>query len=224
MIPSGVLIAGGFSVYLYTRLKYEPPAPGFANFTELKQYLHNSPKQRGYVIVEGTVTKLTQNSVRAKEAGIEGASQKVIILTPKGKTSTVCDISTPFLLVDTKGQAIKVTAVHHALKVNQVMEKVRKKQRIVQSSPVTRELMLTFGTRLGLFGYALIEGDEVTPTPKEVDESLSIIVASQKSRRRLLYMCSCFLILSGCTLFVVSFALPVVRVYILLRRLTSVWF
>ena len=205
VIPSGVLIAGGCAVYVYAWLKFEPPVPGFRDFVELKQHLSASPKQRGYVIVEGTVAKLADSSVRSEKAGVEGAARKVMT-TYQGKTSTVSDISVPFLLVDPEGQSIKVTSVDRALRVGLVMEKIWDEPSTKPNIQATQELMLTFGTHLGLFGCALVEGGKITLTPEEVDKSLSITIASRKSQRRLLYTGSCILLLSGIALLVISFA------------------
>lgn len=151
-------------------------------------------------IVEGTVTKLAENSVRSKNAGVEGAARKVLSTTQE-KVSTVSDVSVPFLLVDLNGQSITVIAVHHALRISLVMEKVWEEISRRPNVPTTQELMLTFGTHLGIFGCAALsnpQGDEIILTPAEVDKSLAITVANRKSRRYLLYAGSCLLIFSGC--------------------------
>ena len=201
VIPGGVLIAGGCAVYLYTLHKYEPPASEFKDLAKLKQHLsacepgHSDPN----VIVEGTVAKLAENSVRSEKAGIEGAARKVLS-SSQGKISTVSDISVPFLLIDTNssGQSIRVTSVHHALRVSQVMERVWEEPSTKPGVPVRRELVLTFGTRLGLFGRASLDGaNEVTLVPKEVDESSAVTIAKRRSLRRLLYVGSFILILGG---------------------------
>ena len=202
VLPSGVLIASGCTLYLYTRFQYEPPAPAFENFAKLRQHLlvdGTSPKQRGYVIVGGTVTKAAEND------GIEEASKT----SSKGETSTMSDISIPFLLVDSEGESITVTDVHPALKINLVVGKVKK------------EATMTAETQLGLYGLASIENDQVVLYPSQVGVSVSAIVANQKSRRRKLYAGSCFLVLSGGALFVIGVVLPVIRVYKLLRTLTA---
>ena len=69
------------------------------------------------------MTKLAENSVCSEKAGIEGAARKVVT-SSQGKISTVSDISVPFLLIDPNGQSMQVTSMHHALRVNLVMEKV----------------------------------------------------------------------------------------------------
>ena len=199
VIPGGVLIAGGCAVFLYTRHKHEPPASVFKDLAKLKQHLslcepgHSDPN----VIVEGTVAKLAENSVRSENAGIEGAARKVLS-SSQGKTSTVSDISVPFLLIDTNGQSVRVTSVHHALRVSQVMERVWEEPSTEPGVPVRRELVLTFGTHLGLFGRASLNGaNEVTLVPEEVDESSAVTIAKQRSHRLLLYIGSFILILGG---------------------------
>ena len=99
LLPSGVLIASGCTLYLYTRFNYGPQTPAFENFTKLRQYLlsNSSSKQRSYhVIIEGTMRKMVENGA------MEGGS--------KNETSTVADISVPFLLVDTDGQSVTISA------------------------------------------------------------------------------------------------------------------
>ena len=207
-IPGGILIAGGYAVYLYTRYKYEPPASEFKDLAKLKQHLSKSAPEHSnslYVIVEGTVTKLAENSVRSEKAGIEGAARKVVT-SSQGKTLTVSDISVPFLLIDPNGQSIQVTSMHRALRVNLVMEKVWEEPSTKPGVPARRELMLTFGTCLGLFGRASLGGaNEVTLVPKEADESSAATIAKQKSQRRLLYAGSFILIFSGAAALVISF-------------------
>ena len=198
VIPGGMLIAGGCALYLYTRLKYAQTVSVFKDFGQLKQHLQACDNI--YVIVEGTVTKLAENSVRSKNAGIEGAARKVLS-TSQEKVSTISDVSVPFLLVDLNGQSVRVTAVHHALRISLVMEKIWEEERRRPNIPTTQELMLTFGTHLGIFGCATLsnaEGGEIVLTPGEVDKSLATTVANRKSRRYLLYAGSCLLIFSGC--------------------------
>ena len=210
VIPGGVLIAGGCAVYLYTRYKYEPPASKFKDLAKLKQHLSNfkgAPEHCNYlnVIVEGTVTKLAENSVRSEKAGIEGAARKVVT-SSQGKISTVSDISVPFLLIDPNGQSIQVTSVHRALRVNLVMEKVWEEPSTKPGVLARRELMLTFGTCLGLFGRASLGGaNEVTLVPEEADESSAATIAKRKSQRRLFYAGSFILIFSGAVALVTSF-------------------
>ena len=198
VIPGGVLIAGGCALYLYARLKYVPTVSKFEDFGQLKHHLGACDNLTDRcVIVEGTVNKLAENSVHSKNAGIEGAARKVLS-TIQGKTSTVSDISVPFLLVDPNGQSIRVTTIHRALRISLVMENVWEEKSGTPIVPTTQELMLTFGTRLGIFGCATLSSDEIVLTPKEVDKSLAVTAASCKSRRYLLYAGSCLLILSGC--------------------------
>ncbi len=206
LIPGGILVAGGCAVYLYTRHKYEPPASEFKDLAELKLNLSvGSGRGDSSVIVEGTVVKLGENSVRSENAGIEGAARKVLS-SSQGKTSTISDISVPFLLTDPNGQAIRVTSVHRALRVSQVMERVWEEPSTRPGGdPVRRELMLTFGTQLGLFGCASLNGaNEVTLVPEEVDESLTVTVAKRKSQRRLLYAGSFILVLGGAAALIVN--------------------
>ena len=203
------MIAGGCAVYLYTRHKYEPPASEFKDFAELKQHLSKCQPGRSHdslnVIVEGTVVKLAESCVRSEKAGIEGAARKVLTMT-QGKTSTVSDISVPFLLIDPNGQSIRVTSVHHALRVSQVMERVWEEPSAKPSVPVRLELMLTFGTHLGVFGRASLDRtNEVTLVPEEVDESSAATVAKRKSQRRLLYAGGFILILGGAVALVFNF-------------------
>ena len=210
LIPGGILIVGGCAVYLYTRYKYEPPASEFKDLAELKQHL--SAGRPGFqisdssVIVEGTVAKLAESSVRSENAGIEGAARKVLSAS-QGKTSTVSDISVPFLLTDPNGQSIRVTSVHRALRVSQVMERVWEEPSPKPGGvPVRRELMLTFGIHLGLFGRASLDGaNEVTLVPEEVDKSSAAIIAKRKCHRRLLYAGSFILILGGAAALVINF-------------------
>jgi hypothetical protein len=176
------------------------------DFAELKQNLSvGSGRGDSSVIVEGTVVKLAVNSVRSENAGIEGAARKVLS-SSQGKTSTVSDISVPFLLTDPNGQSIRVTSVHRALRVSQVMERVWEEPSARPGGvPIRRELMLTFGTHLGLFGRASLNGaNEVTLVPEEVDESLTVTVAKRKSQRRLLYAGSFILVLGGAAALIVN--------------------
>lgn len=210
LIPGGTLVVGGCAVYLYTRYKYEPPASEFKDLAELKQHLSAGTGGPGRsdprVIVEGSVIKLAENSVRSENAGIEGAARKVLS-SSQGKTLTVSDISVPFLLTDPNGQSVRVTSVHHALRVSQVMEKVWEEPSAKPGGvPVRRELMLTFGTHLGLFGRASLDGaNEVTLVPEEVDKSSAATVAKRKLHRQLLYAGSFILILGGAAALVVNF-------------------
>ena len=207
VIPGGVLIAGGCAVYLYTRHKFEPPASAFKDLAKLKQHLSKcDPEHRdSNVIVEGTVAKLAESSVRSENAGIEGAARKVIT-SSQGKTSTVSDISVPFLLVDPNGQSIQVTSVHHALRVCKVMEKVWEEPSTKRGVPARQELMLSFGARLGLFGCASINGsNEVTFVPEEVDKSSAVTSVNRRSQRQLFYAGSFLLIFGGIAALVINF-------------------
>ena len=66
--------------------------------------------------------------------------------------------------------------------------------------------MLTFGSRLGLFGCASLGGaNEVTFVPEEADESSAATIAKQKSQRQQLYAGSFILIFSGAVALVISF-------------------
>ena len=72
--------------------------------------------------------------------------------------------------------------------------------------PVRQELMLTFGTHLGLFGRASLDGvNEVTLVPEEVDKSSAATVAKRKCHKRLLCAGSFILILGGAAALVVNF-------------------
>lgn len=212
VIPGGVLVAGGCAVFLYTRLKYEPTASEFKDFGQLKYHLLNCDNHKSNVIIEGTVTKLAENSVRSKNAGIEGAARKVLA-TVQGKSSTVSNISVPFLLVDSNGRSVRVTAVHQALRISLVMEKVWEDAGSGRPNiPATREQMLTFGTRLGIFGCAILsKADEITLAPEEADESMAVTSSSRKSRRRLLYAGGWLLVLSGCAVLAINFANPLFK-------------
>ena len=191
VIPGGMLIVGGCAVYLYTRLRYEPPTPEFKDFHLLQQHLLQCKNRRDNVIVEGIVTRLGDRSVRSEKAGIEGAARKVTT-TKEGKTSTSSDISVPFLLVDANGRSIKITSVENALRISNVMDNVW------DEPNDQRELMLKFDTTLGLVGPAsLSQSDEVTLIPEEADKTLAISAANQRYRRRLLYAGSAVMILGG---------------------------
>ena len=212
VIPSGVLIFGGFAVYIYTRIKYEPPV-AFENFAKLKQHLLSKPstKQRGNVVVEGTVGELTHSSAQDESESVEGMSKAA---------SLVCNTQSTvlFLIVDSKGESITVrfSGVHSAFK------KLKKETTVMSKSQAAVDVTSpTMGAHLGLFGKAWIEDNQVVLAPREVDVSLSAIVANRKSQRRKLYACSCVLILSGGALFVVSFVMPVLRAYKLLRALLA---
>lgn len=215
VLPSGVLIAGGCTLYLYARFNYGPQAPAFENFTKLRQHLvsTNSQKQRSYVIVEGTVRKVAENG------GTEGGSTII-----KGETSTISDISVPFLLVDTDGKSVTVTAVKSALKIKLVMEKVQKEAALsskLNDGQTSQNPLPPTETRLGLYGLASIEDNQVVICPSAADVSMAAIVASQRSQRRKLYAGSGFLVLSGGALFVIGVVLPIFRVYKLLRALLA---
>ena len=174
LLPSGVLIASGCTLYLYTRFNYGPQAPTFENFTKLRQHLvsRTSSKQRGYVITEGTMRKA------AKDDDIEGGSKTSKV----GGTSTVSDISVPFLLVDTEGESITVTAVKSALKIKLAVEKTQKEALGKQNSGQKSQSLLPLTEAwLGLYGLASIEDNQIVICPSEVGVSLSAIVARQKS-------------------------------------------
>ena len=214
LLPSGVLIASGCTLYLYTRFNYGPQAPAFENFTKLRQYLLNnsSSKQRSYVTVEGTMRKMVENGA------MEGGS--------KNETSTVADISVPFLLVDTDGQSVTISAVKTPLKIEHAVDKIHKeavpsKQSSGQGSQNPSSSISPAETWLGLYGLASIENNRVVLCPSAADVSMAAIVASQKSRRRKLYAGSCFLVLSGGALFVIGVVLPIFRVYKLLRAVLA---
>ena len=193
VIPSGVLIAGGCAVYIYTRIKYEPSVPAFENFAKVKQHLlsKTSTKQRGNVVVEGTVSELTRSS--------DQDQPETLIIDPQGDSIIV-----------------RFSGVPSAVK------KLKKEPTVMSNSQAAVDVTSpTTGTRLGLFGKAWIEDNQVVLAPREIDVSLSAIVANQKSHRRKLYACSCLLILGGSALFVVSFVMPVLRAYKLLRTLLA---
>ena len=212
VIPSGVLIASGCTLYLYARFNYGPQAPAFENFTKLRQHLvsNNSPKQRSYVIVEGTVRKVAEND--------EGGSK-----ITKGETSTVSDISVPFLLVDRNGESVTVTAVKSTLKIKLAMEKIQKEATLSKLSggQTSQNPSPPTETQLGLYGEAMIEDNQMVICPSAADVSMAAIVANQKSQRRKLYAGSCFLVLSGGALFVIGVVLPIFRVYKLLCSLLA---
>ena len=71
----------------------------------------------------------------------------------------------------------------------------------------SRELMLTFGTQLGLYGSASLNEtkNEITLTPEEADSTLAETVASRKRQKRLLYAGSFLLILGGGVVVVFGF-------------------
>lgn len=223
VIPSGVLIAGGCAVYIYTRIKYEPPAPAFENFAKLKQHLLSKPstKQRGNVVVEGTVGlgELTHSSDQDQPESADGAPTADLTSTSGDKYSLVCDTSAvAFLIVDSKGESITVRFSD----VRSVVKKLKKEPTVLSDSQAVVDMTLpAMGARLGLFGKAWIEDNQVVLAPREVDVSLSAIVVNRKSQKLKLYACSCLLILGGGALFVVSFVMPVLRVYKLLRTLLA---
>ena len=191
IIPGGLLIAGGCAVFIYTRIKYERTICTFKDLEGLERHLLASDKGRSYVIVEGTVAKLAENSIRSKKAGIEGAARKVLNKAG-GKTTTASNISVPFLVVDPNGCSIHISSIHQALRISRVMEKV-------WDDPSSSELMLIFGTQLGLYGCASLNEaqNEITLTPEEVDESLAVTVSSRNLQKRLLYAGSFILVLGG---------------------------
>ena len=88
---------------LYTWHKYEPPASEFKDFAELcKQHLSKCQPGRSHdsnVIIEGTVAKLAESSIRSEKAGIEGAAHHVLSSSQAGKISTVSVFSFPFSLL-----------------------------------------------------------------------------------------------------------------------------
>lgn len=214
LLPSGVLIASGCTLYLYTRFNYGPQAPAFENFTKLRQHLVSSTslKQRGYVIIEGTVRKVT------KDDDNEGDLKT----TKLGETSTISDISVPFLLIDREGESITITAVKSPLNIKLTVEKTQKEALEKQNNDQTSQSLLPLTeAQLGVYGFASMEDNQIVICPSEVDVSLSAIVARQKSRRRKLYAGSGFLVLSGGALFVIGVVLPVFRVYKLLRTLLA---
>ena len=220
VLPSGTLIASGCTLYLYTRFSYGSQAPTFDNFTKLKQHLvsksSGSPKQRSYVIIEGSVRKVNEN-----DSTEEGSKDDTEL------TSTLSGISVPFFLVDTNGESLTVAAVKSALKIKLAMEKIQKEAALSlkggssqasQSNPLS---LTDHDTRLGLYGLASIEDNQVVIYPSVADVSMAAIVESQKSRRRKLYAGSCFLVLSGGALFVIGVILPIFRVYKLARALLA---
>ena len=86
------------------------------------------------------------------------------------------------------------------------MERVWEEPSAKPSVPVRLELMLTFGTHLGVFGRASLDGaNEVTLVPEEVDKSSAATVAKRKLHRQLLYAGSFILILGGAAALVVNF-------------------
>lgn len=224
VLPSGILIASGCTLYLYTRFNYGPQAPSFDNFTKLRQHLvsksFGSPKQRSYVIIEGSVRKMGEND------GTEEGSKSSKLKSDTELTSTLSDISVPFLLIDTNGELLTVAAVKSALKIKLAMEKIQKETAILSlkrgSSQASQSNPLPpTDTRLGLYGLASIEDNQVVIYPSVADVSMAAIVAHQKSRRRKLYSGSCFLVLSGGALFVIGVVLPIFRVYKLARALLA---
>lgn len=144
----------------------------------------------------------------------------------KNETSKVADISVPFLLVDTDGQSVIISAVKTPLKIELAVDKIHKeavpsKQNSGQGSQNPSSSILPAETWLGLYGLASIENNRVVLCPSAADVSMAAIVASQKSRRRKLYAGSCFLVLSGGALFVIGVVLPIFRVYKLLRAVLA---
>ena len=216
VLPSGLLIASGCTLYLYTRFSYGHQAPTFENFTKLRQHLvsTNSQKQRSsYVIIEGSVRQV------AEKDDTEGGSE---ISKGNTGTSTLSVISVPFLLVDMEGKSVTIKAIKSPLLA---MDKIHKeavlnKQNGGQSDSQS-SLPLSETAQLGLYGMASIEDNQVVICPSAADVSMAAIVASQKSRRRKLYAGSCFLVLSGGALFVIGVVLPIFRVYKLLRALLA---
>jgi hypothetical protein len=223
VLPSGILIASGCTLYLYTRYNYGSQAPAFENFTKLRQHLvsNSSPKQRSYVIVEGTVRKVSENN------DTEGGSKTSKVDTDSELISALSDITVPFLLVDTNGESLTVATVKSAQKIKLAIENKQKEATVLNLKQSSSGQASQSGplpptdTRLGLYGLASIENNKVVIYPSAADVSMAAIVASQKSRRRKLYAGSCFLVLSGGALFVIGVVLPIFRVYKLLRALLA---
>ena len=65
--------------------------------------------------------------------GTEEGSKSSKLKSDTELTSTLSDISVPFLLIDTNGELLTVTAVKSALKIKLAMEKIQKETAILSS-------------------------------------------------------------------------------------------
>ena len=129
--------------------------------------------------------------------------------TPSQKTNTGTSLSGSALFTDSNGVYIRVITRG---KFTHLLSK--------------RTVSQSHERHLGILGYASSDGQsqEVHLMPLECDRSIAAVVASRKKRKRLLYVGSGLLILSGCVLLkaVVIFVLPILRAYKIFS-LVSLW-
>ena len=210
LAPSGVLIASGCGLYIYSSFKYGHPTPMFDNFATLKDYLRTNCSIRSscMVVVEGT---FTQESSLQKLAIDQSAGDEGQVTTSSQKIKASTTLSGSSLLTDSNSVHIRVLS-------RSKFTHLLSKRTVSQSQKHERHL--------GILGYASTDGQsqEVHLMPLEYDKSMAAIVASRKKRKKLLYVGSGLLILSGCVLLkaVVIFVLPVLRAYKIFS-LVSLW-
>ena len=208
LTPSGVLIASGCGLFLYSRFKYGRPTPMFDNYATLKDYLRTnfSIRSTSLVVVEGTLSqaelspeKLTTNNSEFEDEAI----------THSQKAKACTTLSGSSLLTDSNGVYIRVITTD---KFTHLLSR--------------RTVSQSHKCHLGILGYASVDGQsqEVHLMPLECDKSMTAIVASRNKRKRLLYVGSGLLILSGCFLLkaVITLILPVIRAYKVFS-LVSLW-
>lgn len=194
-------------------LSYLQLVPQFTSMKKLREHLSDIPDKKADVLVEGVVKKLGSECLKSDKAGIEGAARLVTTTTLKkvynsqsGKWSDVSstienlNVSVPFQLVDGSGHTITVQSVHSAGGFRQILERVWQDKQLPESRSLgdfatnttlreipnglhTREFLLLFGTSLGAYGTASLQGTgyissgTITFTPIEVNSSIRGLIS-----------------------------------------------
>ncbi len=194
-------------------LSYLQLVPQFTSMKKLREHLSNTPEQKADVLVEGVVKKLGSESLKSEKAGVEGAAKlvtttafKKVYNSQSSKWNDVSgtienlNVSMPFQLVDGSGHTITVQSVHKAGGFRQILQRVWQEKVLPDSRSLgdyatsttlreipngihIREFLLVFGTSMGAYGTASLQGSgllssgTVNFTPIEVSSSIRGLIA-----------------------------------------------
>ena len=197
-------------------LSYLHLVPQFTNLKELRNHLATIPDQTADVLVEGVVKKLGSEVQKSEKAGVEGVAKLVTTTSYKkvyhsqsnkwnDVSSTIenLNVSIPFKLEDVKGNSINIQTIHNAGGYRQILNRVWQEKTIpearsiadhatnitikeIPNGTLTREFLLLFGTSVGAYGTATLQGNSlissgtVTFTPTEVSSSIEGLITKNE--------------------------------------------
>ena len=214
-------------------LSYLQLVPQFTSMKKLRDHLSNTPDQKADVLVEGAVKKLGSDCLKSDKAGVEGAAKLVTTTSYKkvynshtskwnevSSTIENVNVSVPFQLVDGSGNSITVQSAHSAGGFRQIVERVWQEKvpadsrslgdfatnatlKEIPNGSHTREFLLVFGTSMGAYGTATLQGSGILSsgtvnfTPIEVSSSIRGLIARNEVIVSTLKLFSVLLVVGG---------------------------